>query len=360
MADGRGNPIGSDQTNENDLSESPRTLIGKPPNHWMHSTDPATFDLTRPKAPDYPVPDPKSSIRLKTTTSDILVAPVSAALVIVDMQNFFLSTALGRDPNGAGNKAREILLKHTIPAARAAGIRTIWVNWGLTDQDLDGMPPATRRAFGFEASLNRAAKVKSSLPQPAIDPHGVNQTAAEQILANGSSQKTKILQELTENGKPKRLYQGLGSEIGPVKLENGKTVDGGRLLFADTWNASMTPDLLAEYEKGLAASPPDVWIHKNRMSGLWGASTPTTEFLEREGIKTLLFAGVNTDQCVLGSLTDAFSKGYDCIFLSDACGTTSPDFAQQSCEFNAARTYGFVTSSPAFANGVDEMISARS
>ncbi len=61
---------------------------------------------------------------------------------------------------------------------------------------------------------------------------------------------------------------------------------------------------------------------------MWGASTLCEEFLEKEGIRTLLFTGVNTDQCVAGTHTDAFSKGYDCILLSDGCGTTSPDFAQ--------------------------------
>jgi len=36
----------------------------------------------------------------------------------------------------------------------------------------------------------------------------------------------------------------------------------------------------------------------DRMSGMWGAKTECEEFLQREGIKTLFFSGVNTDQCV--------------------------------------------------------------
>jgi nicotinamidase-related amidase len=73
-----------------------------------------------------------------------------------------------------------------------------------------------------------------------------------------------------------------------------------------------------------------VWLHKNRMSGMWGASTMCEEFLKKEGIRTLLFTGVNTDQCVGGTYQDCFSKGYDCVLLSDGCGTTSPEFSQQS------------------------------
>jgi nicotinamidase-related amidase len=101
---------------------------------------------------------------------------------------------------------------------------------------------------------------------------------------------------------------------------------------------------------------PDVWIHKDRMSGLWGAKTDCEEFLEREGIKTLFFAGVNTDQCVGGTLTDAFSKGYDCVLLSDGCGTTSPGYAQECYEYNGKGTYGFVVSCEGFARGVEGMV----
>ena len=176
------------------------------------------------------------------------------------------------------------------------------------------MPPSTRRAFGFEATLEKDGK---SERLPAIDAHGVNQTAAEQFMQG----KNGVLKEegLTESGQPKRMYKGLGSEIGPVTIENGKVVDAGRLLMRNTWNAALPPALDAAYKEGRSlGEKPDVWIHKNRMSGLWGSSTPCTDYLEREGISTLIFAGVNTDQCVAGSLQDAFSKGWDCILLKDA------------------------------------------
>ena len=37
-------------------------------------------------------------------------------------------------------------------------------------------------------------------------------------------------------------------------------------------------------------------------------------------------------QCVGGTLTDAFSNGYDCVLLGDGCGTTTPEYAQQCWE----------------------------
>lgn len=36
----------------------------------------------------------------------------------------------------------------------------------------------------------------------------------------------------------------------------------------------------------------------------------------KEGKKTLLFTGMNTDQCVLGTLVDAYSGGWDCVMWS--------------------------------------------
>lgn len=332
-----------------------RSLIGTYPNHWLHSSSPPSFDLTRPSPPEYALPSPKDSISLSTTTTPIVISPSKTALVIIDMQNFFLSLYLGRPADGAGNNAKKRLLDTAIPAARKAGIQIIWLNWGLTDEDIEDMPPSTRRAFGFEATLEGQGKNKSL---PAIDAHGVNQAAADHFMQD----KNGVLEEkeLTENGKPKRIYKGLGSEVGPVSIEDGKVVDAGRLLMRDTWNAALPPALDAAYKEGQGLKEkPDVWIHKNRMSGLWGSSTPCTEFLEQAGISTLVFAGVNTDQCVAGSLQDAFTKGWDCILLKDACGTTSPDSARECIEFNSARTWGFVTVCNGLEKGVQAMLEAQ-
>jgi len=186
----------------------------------------------------------------------------------------------------------------------------------------------------------------------------VNQQAAEHFMQD----KDGILEvkALTENGKPKRIYQGLGSEIGPVIVEDGKTVDAGRLLMRDTWNAGLPKTLNDAFVEGQKEkNKADVWIHKNRMSGLWGNGTSCTEYLEREGIKTLLFAGVNTDQCVSGSLQDAFTNGWDCILVKDACGTTSPGFADECVEFNCARTWGFVIDCDGLQQGVQMMLDAK-
>ncbi|OBZ79485.1 hypothetical protein A0H81_01071 [Grifola frondosa] len=65
--------------------------------------------------------------------------------------------------------------------------------------------------------------------------------------------------------------------------------------------------LQALYEEGRRAGT-DVWIHKNRMSGLWGPQSALDLYLQEMGITTLFFAGVNADQCVLGTLVDSYFR----------------------------------------------------
>jgi nicotinamidase-related amidase len=254
------------------------------------------------------------------------------------MQNFFLSPFLGRI-QGAGHAACSNLITHAIPAARKAGIRVVWLNWGLTDKDMKDMPPAVRRAFGFISILHE----------------GDFEEGEHAFVEHESSVTVDIFGK--EVGKERGMYRGLGTECGKVEGEDGETIEVGRLLIRDTWNAALFPPLDSIYEEGAKLKhKPDVWLNKDRMSGMWGAKTEFEEFLEREGIRTLFFAGVNTDQCVGGTLTDAFNKGYDCVLLSDGCGTTSPEAAQQCYEYNSARTYGFCTTCEELAKGAERMV----
>ena len=69
----------------------------------------------------------------------------------------------------------------------------------------------------------------------------------------------------------------------------------GRVLMRDAKNAELYGPLQSLYEEG-KANGTDTWIHKNRMSGLWGPQTALDLYLQEKGITSLLFAGVNADQ----------------------------------------------------------------
>lgn len=300
--------------------------------YWIYDSR-AGFDLTRP----WPITSGPSAnaITLQTTTSNIAIDPDKTALVVIDMQNMFLSPALGRPSDSKGLQAQEALLKYAIPAARKAGIQIVWLNWGLDNDDLKSMPPADHRAFGFvEVPIDEFEKYYSSpKPIPSRD------VEVEYPVSN-------LL------GKDSRIYRGLGTALGDVEID-GINVPAGRLLMRDQWNTQLTPPLADSYKSSQDTSKPDAWIHKIRMSGFHTPGSNANKYCKANGIKTLLFAGVNTDQCVGGSLMDASAQGYDCIMLSDACATASPQAAQECWEYNSARSYGFLISCAAFSEGVE-------
>ncbi len=138
--------------------------------------------------------------------------------------------------------------------------QVVWLNWGLSDADLRTMPAGVQRGFSRGWVAGTHA------------------------------------------------HRGLGADLG----------DGqGRCLVAGAWNS----DIYASLKERVR--PEDVHCAKNRMSGLWSEEQPLWRYLKESGKKTLLFTGVNTDQCVLGTLTNAYNAGWDCVMVEDCCATTT-------------------------------------
>jgi nicotinamidase-related amidase len=128
------------------------------------------------------------------------------------------------------------------------------------------------------------------------------------------------------------LYKPHGVGIGLGELLPGS---GARVLEKDSWAAAVVDELKPQ--------PGDVMVDKYRISGFW--DTPLDSVLKNLGTRTILFAGVNTDQCVFCTLTDANFLGYGCVMLADCCATTSPEFCTQASIWNVKKCYGFVTQS---------------
>ena len=53
--------------------------------------------------------------------------------------------------------------------------------------------------------------------------------------------------------------------------------------------------------------------------------TGLSQILEARGIQHLLFCGVTTEVCVHSTLREATDRGYQCVLISDACGSAHPD-----------------------------------
>jgi nicotinamidase-related amidase len=308
------------------MSKNTKLVIGSPSNFWTWSPE-SGWDLTHPQTPDDAEPL-QSRLLLDCEISNVAIDPAKTALMIIDLQNYTMCRAFRPDTVPAMYQAQDSLLMHGIPAARRAMIQIVWVNWGLTDEELETMTPGALRVFGFSANTVEADFGLSS----------------RQAVARGLEGFIRCGETPTSTG--------LGADLGVIVLEDGVKVDAGKALMRDTWNAALHGPLLAAFEEGQAAPRPDVLLHKNRNSALWDATSECEQYLRRAGIQTILFAGANTDQCVIGTLQDAHAKGFDTILLQDGCATDSPTYAQQSVEWNCCRSWGFLSSCKALETAV--------
>ncbi|KAK9453588.1 Isochorismatase-like protein [Dipodascopsis uninucleata] len=119
----------------------------------------------------------------------------------------------------------------------------------------------------------------------------------------------------------------------PGYCEEQQVPGRGQVLVKGDWGSKVIDEL--NIEKG------DIFVHKHRMSAFWDNDLDT--ILRTKDITTLLFAGVNTDRCVMSSLQDASFIGYDCMLVADACGTPSEESITDAVNFLIKRLYGIIT-----------------
>lgn len=128
------------------------------------------------------------------------------------------------------------------------------------------------------------------------------------------------------------VYKPYGDGVG---LGDRLSAETGYVLEASSWNAAVVDEL--------ETAPHDIMVDKYRMSGFW--DTPLDSILRNLQVTTLLFAGVNADQCVMCTLQDANFAGYDCILLEDCVATTSPSYCMEAVLYNVKQCFGFVVHS---------------
>ncbi|MCU4413132.1 cysteine hydrolase family protein [Acinetobacter sp. WU_MDCI_Axc73] len=138
------------------------------------------------------------------------------------------------------------------------------------------------------------------------------------------------------------LYKPTGVGIG---LGEPLPEHGAKVLEKNSWAASIVDELCPESQ--------DILVDKYRISGFW--DTELDSILRNLNIKTILFAGVNTDQCVLHTLTDANFLGYGCILLEDCCATSSPDFCTTATLWNVKKCFGFISNSNALEAAISQL-----
>lgn len=268
--------LNEEETTDVLTDEATAIRFGHGKEAWLYHPQSGVFDLTRQSATKLHVPSHSDNM------TGVLLDPARTMLVVVDMQNFFISPRCYS--HVAGLAAVDPTLA-VMKKCRSLGIRVSFLNWVIDEKDMIEMPPAVQRGWSVD-------RLRS---------HGVGWNV------------------------------NLGSEL---------PGDQGRCLWKGSWNAELYPPVKD------AALPEDPVFLKNRPSGMWSSDCDMARYMKGNNVKTVLFAGVNTDQCVLGTLTDCYSKSYDCIMISDCVGTaTTGLMAQELVEYNVERNYGFVVDS---------------
>ena len=123
-------------------------------------------------------------------------------------------------------------------------------------------------------------------------------------------------------------------QLSGVGYAESSPLDRGPSLVPGHWGAQVVDEL--------PVAADDITVFKHRLSGFY--DNELDSLLRQQGVKTLLFAGINTDRCVFSSLQDAGFLGYDCILLEDACATPSPAYVSRAILFLVEKLHGFVAS----------------
>jgi ureidoacrylate peracid hydrolase len=139
------------------------------------------------------------------------------------------------------------------------------------------------------------------------------------------------------------VYNATGEGVGIGEpLPN----NGSHVLEKGSWGASIID--------GLQVESSDIHVDKYRMSGFW--DTPLDSILRNLAVDTVLFAGVNVDQCVMATLQDSVCLGYDGILLEDCCATTSPAYCFEATLYNVKQCYGFVAASSVLLEAINAQV----
>ena len=180
--------------------------------------------MAHPSTPSSPLVYPR--VTIKTVNSPVSIAPFKIALIMIDMQNFFLTAAIGRS-HGEGHDAKDVLLKLGIPAARKAGLQIVWLTWRISDEGLETLPPTAWRTFGWEIAHEGDFELGDDGPDPKPD---------------GEVRRLE-----------KKRNSGIGSPLGDVTLENGSVVEAGGMLMRNQWNTGLHGPLESAYQADLKA-----------------------------------------------------------------------------------------------------------
>lgn len=211
--------------------------------------------------------------------------------------------------------------------------------------------------------LSRSALIPIDMQRRHVDPavgyHHVDPSriagivaAARRAVAAARARKLPVVHVITYARRP--------SPWGPADHRNpffayqtGKVIPG--LGRPRQTGKNIEGSIYAEVLPDLAPAHDEPVVVKRRYSGFY--ATDLELVLRGLGIETVFLCGVNTNNCVLATAFDAFSRDLRIVVLADACGSMNGDEYHRFALAEVEAALGFVMTTAEFQALVE---SARS
>ncbi|OIQ76018.1 isochorismatase family protein YecD [mine drainage metagenome] len=141
-------------------------------------------------------------------------------------------------------------------------------------------------------------------------------------------------------GRAKRLAQAFRAVQAPVVLVTVSTSPDGADALAPTLDspaptALSRPANWSTIVAELEPQPSDIKVVKRQWGAFYGTDLELQ--LHRRGIKTIVLAGIATNIGVESTARDAYERGYDQLFVSDAMASLSEEAHANTLKFIFAR-----------------------
>jgi nicotinamidase-related amidase len=214
------------------------------------------------------------------------------------------------------------------------------------------MVPVTAEPYPFNFDIEHAALLIIDMQRDFLEPGGFGESLGNDVsLLRRTIAPLKTLLGAARAAGLKVIHTREGHRSDLSDLPHAKKVRGnptqaigdmspmGRILVRGEMGHDIIPELYP--------MPGEPVIDKPGKGAFYATDLDT--ILKNGGIKQLIVCGVTTEVCVNTTVREANDRGFDCLVLSDCCGSYFPEFHEMGLRMIKAQggIFGWVTSSPA-------------
>jgi len=226
-----------------------------------------------------------------------------------------------------------------------------------------GPPPTTAvqaSPYPFELSLAGTALVVIDMQRDFVEPGGFGESLGNDVgeLRGVIPVLAGVLQAVRAAGMfvvhTREGHLPDLSDCPPAKLRRGRPSmrigdpgPNGRILVRGERGHDIVDELYPVDGEPVVDKPGKGAFH----------ATDFGDILAAHGVTRLVVTGVTTEVCVHTTVREANDRGYDCLVLSDCCGSYFPEFQRVGLEMIAAQggIFGWTATSADFLTALSDL-----